>query len=192
MNTKVWFLLTGVLLVLWLSACGGKTTPTITPTDTPAPTATAVPTDTPEPTATRAPAPVTVGEISDLKIQQEGDNIIITFKFSGKPSDYNAFHIFVDVDQSTKKGFRVSGTGAEFMLENSSLFAYNGDGSSWSWQQVQAPNMEFEVGENTVSWKLPLADLGLSKGKAADFVAQLVNTNWDAVATTQKVSVEFK
>lgn len=191
MNKKTWLSLL-LFVALFLSACGGQATPM--PTDTPVamPTDTPVPTSTPEPTPTHAAVPVTVGEISDLEIQQEGENVIITFKFSGKASDYNAFHIFVDTDQSMQKGFKVSGTGAEFMIENSALFSYNGDGSSWVWQQVEAPNMEFEVGEGVVSWKLTLADLGLAKGKAADFVAQLVNTNWDAVATTQKLSIEFK
>lgn len=191
MRTKTWLPLL-LIFVLLLTACGGKATPMPTDTPTPLPTDTPVPTNTPEPTPTQAAAPVTVAEISDLKIQREGENIIITFKFSGKPSDYNAFQIFVDVDQSLKQGFKTGGIGAEFLIENSALYSYTGDGSNWSWQQVQTPNMEFEIGEGTVSWKLPLADLGLAKGKAADFVAQLVNTNWDAVATTQKVSVEFK
>lgn len=178
-------------LALVLSACGGgaPATPTATPIP---PTATPVPTDTPTPTATHAAAPVTTGEINDFKAVVEGDMLVISFAYSGKSTDYNAFHIFVDTDQSAKTGYKVSGIGADFMLENAALFSYNGDGSSWSWQQVTAPNMEFEVGDTTVSWKVPLTDLGLAKGKTVDLVAQLVNTNWDAVATTQKMSIEIK
>lgn len=199
MKRLTWFLLS-IALVFALSACGQ--TPASAPTSTPLPpintpqppTATSAPTDTPAPTATptHAAGPVTTGAINDFKVTLEGDILVISFGFSNKSTDYNAFHVFIDTDQSSKTGYKVSGAGADLMIENATIFTYNGDGSSWGWQQVQAPNLEYEVAETAVSWKVPLAELGMQKGKAADFVAQLVNTNWDAVATTMKMSVDLK
>lgn len=199
MKRITWFSLF-LALVLVLGACGKQPTPVPTntpqpPTATPVPpTATPVPTDTPIPTSTptHAAGPVTTGAINDFKVVVEGDVLVISFAFTNKASDYNAFHVFIDTDQSSKAGYKISGAGAEIMIENASVYLYNGDGSNWAWQQVQAPNLEYEVGENTVSWKVPLADLNLKKGQSADFVAQLVNTNWDAVATTMKQTVELK
>lgn len=184
------------LLAFLLSACGGPTpTPTATPVPTKPPTPTPVPptptpippTPTPEPTPTAAA--VTSAEIRDFQVKMEGDLLLISFAYSGKVGDYNAFQIFVDADQSAKTGFRIGGIGAEFLMENAGVFAYNGDGSSWSWQQVQAP-LEFEP-EPIASWKVPRAALNLDKASGADFIAQLVNTNWDAAATTEKLTVQF-
>jgi hypothetical protein len=188
-----------VLLVLSLAlvACGGKAaapSPTATsapPTATPVPpTATPVPASpTPEPTQPPAPG---VGEISDFKVEQDGDFLLISFVFGGTPDDYNAYHIFIDADQSATTGFQVGEIGAEFLFENASVFSYSGDGSSWNWNEVQASDLEFEPGTNNVSWKISRATLGLDKAKSADFIAQLVNKNWDAVGTTPKLTVEFK
>ncbi|GAB4490913.1 MAG: hypothetical protein Fur0016_12410 [Anaerolineales bacterium] len=178
------------VLSLALAGCGGQSTPA--PTDTPVPpTATSVP---PTATATLEPTPAGpgVGEIADFKVTQEGDFLVISFTFGGTPDDYNAYHIFIDADQSAQTGFQVGESGAEFLFENATVFSYNGDGSSWSWNEVQAPELEFEPGSNTVSWKISRATLGLDKVQAADFIAQLVNKNWDAVGTTPKLTVEFK
>ncbi len=180
------------LAALLLAACGKQAAPSPTATPIP-PTATPVPpTDTPIPSPTHAAAPVTAGEISNFKVEQDGNLLTISFEFSGKSSDYNAFHVFIDADQAATTGYKVSGMGAEFMIENVSLFAYKGDGSSWQWEQVTVTNLEYQPGENIALWKISRADVNLTQAKAADFVAQLVNTNWDAVGTTQKLTVEFK
>lgn len=198
MKRLTWFLLS-VVLVFALSACGQTPAPAPTSTPLPPPTNTSqpptntpAPTNTPVPTPTHAAGPVTTGAINDFKVTLEGDTLVVSFAFTNKASDYNAFHVFIDTDQSSKTGYKVSGTGADLMIENATIFTYNGDGSSWGWQQVQSPNLEYEVAETAVSWKVPLADLGMQKGKSADFVAQLVNTNWDAVATTMKLSADLK
>ncbi len=188
---KVKTFLTLGLLVLWLMACGKSTpAPTATPvvpTKTPAPTAT--PTNTPEPVGG---GPVTSASITNFKVEQQGSAIVISFDYSGHTTDYNAFHVFVDSDNSAATGYKVSGLGAEFMLENASLFSYSGDGSSWSWSQVSPADVGFNPAEPTVSWTVERAALQLDKATTAAFVAQLVNTNWDAVATTPKLTVEFK
>ncbi|MGC8856181.1 MAG: hypothetical protein ACP5QU_05230 [Anaerolineae bacterium] len=185
------------VLSLALAGCGGQAT--LAPTNTPVPpTATPVPpTATPvPPTATASPestqAGSGVGEIADFKVTQDGDFLLISFAFGGTPDDYNAYHVFIDADQSPTTGFQVGESGADFLFENAVVFSYNGDGTSWSWNEVQASELEFEPGNNTVSWKISRATLGLDKVQAADFIAQLVNKNWDAVGTTPKLTVEFK
>lgn len=188
------------VIALAASACAAPApTPTpVPPTPTPAPTLTPPPTPTPTPVPTPTPAvtptkaPLTSGEIRDLKFEVVDGVLQISFAFSGESSDYNAFHVFVDADQSPKTGYLISGAGADFLMENAGLFSYKGGGSDWNWEPVSAPDMAFEMGKNTVLWKVKLADLKLDKAKAADFVAQLVNINWDAVATTQKVTKELK
>ncbi len=198
MKPKVFLVMT--LLAFLLAACGGggaaaPTSTPVPPTATPVPpTATPVP-PTATPTETPKPVgggPLTSASITNFKVEQQGSAIVISFDFSGSTSDYNAFHVFVDSDNSAATGYRVSGIGAEFMLENAGLFSYGGDGASWSWSQVSPADVGFNPAEPTVSWTIERAVLKLDKATAAAFVAQLVNTNWDAVATTPKLSVEFK
>lgn len=184
-------------LVLGGVACSSATpvTPTQQPSPTPVPTDTpppATPTPEPSPTTgvTQAPA-VTQAEISDFSIKVESEKVIISYKFSGKTADYNALKFFVDVDQSAGTGYKVGGLGAEFMAENAGLFAYKGDGSSWDWEQVTT-GMEFEVVDNIVTWSVPKPDVKLSDAEKADFAAQLVNTNWDAVALAIARDVALK
>lgn len=192
MKTIAWLSL-GLILSLLLTACGAATpspSPTPTkapPTPTPTPVPTPVPTPTPEPTPTPAPPPAS---IDDFQAGPEGDRLLISFAFTGEKGNYNAFQIFIDADQSANTGYRISDIGAEFLIENAGLFAYKGDGSSWNWEQIATAELEFEVEEGKVSWKVRPADMNLKSGSGIALVAQLVDTNWNAAATTQKLTVE--
>lgn len=122
---------------------------------------------------------------------RQGDMLQISFQFSGQAGDYNAFHIFIDADQSPATGYRISGTGAELLLENGGLFTYKGDGSSWRWEPLPAPSMIYEVIGNNVKWEVKIDELKLSKARAIDVVAQLVNKEWNAAATTPRLTFDL-
>ncbi len=191
------------ILLSALTACATKPTPTpLLPTNTPlppTPTATATPvpptpTETPMPTNTPEPlggGPVTNASISEFKVEKQDTRLLISFKFSNNATDYNAFHIFVDADNSAASGYRVSGIGAEFLIENNVLFSYGGDGTGWAWNEIKDVDVGFSVDQPFVSWSIDFEAFKFKTNSAA-FVAQLVNTNWDAAAITPKLQVDFK
>jgi hypothetical protein len=50
-------------------------------------------------------------------------------------------HVFIDVDESTTSGYIEGGIGADYMIENETLYDYTGDGDSWSWSPIGSANM---------------------------------------------------
>ena len=48
--------------------------------------------------------------------------------------------VFIDGDSSESTGYRIGGTGSEWMLENNELFRYTGDGVEWSWSRITEPD----------------------------------------------------
>ncbi len=154
---------------------------------------TPAPTDTPAPTPTHAAGPVTTGAINDFKVTLEGDTLVVSFAFTNKPSDYNAFHVFIDTDQSSKTGYKVSGTGADLMIENATIFTYNGDGSSSGLAaSAGAPTWNTKLPKPPSPGRCRWPTWECKKAKRLISSARLVNTNWDAVATTMKLSVDLK
>jgi hypothetical protein len=50
-------------------------------------------------------------------------------------------HVFIDTDESVATGYANAGIGANFMIENGTLYQYTGSGSTWSWSSVGSANM---------------------------------------------------
>jgi hypothetical protein len=203
MKAKAFLVLASILVVVLAASCAAPTATPVPPTDTPVPPSptpappTPTPTPAPSPTPTQTPVrvgggPVTSAQITNFKVEPQGNILVISFNYSGKASDYNAFHVFVDSDNSANTGYQVGSIGAEFLLENAGLFSYAGDGSSWQWNHVSPADVSFSSAEPTASWTVSRAALKLDKAKAAAFVAQLVDINWDSAAITPKLVVEFK
>jgi len=102
-----------------------------------------------------------------------------------------SFQVFIDTDRSAATGYSINGIGADSLLEGPKAYTYKGDGKSWDWGELTA-SPEYTPTEGLVTWKIGKEPLGLAQAAGADFVAQLVDTNWDAVASTPKTPFEFK
>jgi hypothetical protein len=50
-------------------------------------------------------------------------------------------HAFIDSDENAATGYATGGIGADYMVENNSVYDYTGDGSTWSWTNLGASNM---------------------------------------------------
>ncbi|GAA4166438.1 hypothetical protein GCM10022286_31090 [Gryllotalpicola daejeonensis] len=80
-------------------------------------------------------------------------------------ADYNvAFsfdHVFIDTDSSTATGYQTSGVGAEFMIENGTLYRDADDSNSWNWAPValDAGPLISSTGGHYV-WQVPSSVLG--------------------------------
>ncbi|HWO63175.1 MAG TPA: DUF4832 domain-containing protein [Umezawaea sp.] len=87
--------------------------------------------------------------------------------FTGAP----AFaRVYVDVDRSTATGFAQGAVGADFLLENGTLYRHGGGG--WAWTAVKA--VPFTSSGGTARWTVERADIGESASpNDADVVFQV-------------------
>ncbi|MEV0613974.1 DUF4832 domain-containing protein [Nonomuraea sp. NPDC050404] len=75
------------------------------------------------------------------------------FAYTGSPAHTRTY---VDTDRNPATGFAQGGVGADFLLENASLYRHNGGG--WNWTPVRSVTHSATGG--TATWTLPRADLG--------------------------------
>jgi hypothetical protein len=130
----------------------------------------------------------TAGEIliSNIEISNDAENVYLLFDY---PSGaYNAFQIFVDEDQNPQTGYVINGIGAETLFENHTWNLYEGSGSDWKWEPT-ALLIHFEDSGSQVRWSISRKLLHSSR---FDVVFQLVDTNWNAVFITSKLTYTLK
>lgn len=78
------------------------------------------------------------------------------------------YEMLIDADCSPMTGFKVSGIGAEYLIENGSVHEYTGvDGQTWSWRRLgEAP---YSIGDsdgrtgNCMEFSVPLDGLKLDR-----------------------------
>jgi hypothetical protein len=71
-------------------------------------------------------------------------------------------HVFIDTDESTATGYNNHGIGADYMIENSTVYDYTGDGTSWSWTSLgdanMSPSTQGAIGVTT--WSIARTTIG--------------------------------
>jgi len=96
----------------------------------------------------------------------DATNISYTVSFTDTPT---YVRIFLDTDRSATTGYSHGGVGADYLIENGSLFRYSGaGGSNWSWTRVKAVNRTQNPGNVTLT--IARADIG--SPAALNFVAE--------------------
>jgi hypothetical protein len=153
------------------------TTPPVGPVPLPA-DLTAVPTD--EPAAAPAGA-----SIDDLQVSADEETISIQFRFTGDPAGYNGYQVFIDTDLNAESGYTNDGAGAEYLLENESLFTYGGSGSDWAWTQLEPAGVDYQNEAGSARWTVPKANL--DNPPAFRLMAQLVDTGWNTVFVSKSI-----
>ncbi|MHB8579801.1 MAG: spherulation-specific family 4 protein [Ignavibacteriaceae bacterium] len=87
----------------------------------------------------------------------DSTNLYISYQVAGNISTTNYYHIFIDTDgdSSGKTGYVYNDSasiGAEFMVENSSLWSYTGTGgSNWSWSSISGMQEAVSGGRSELS-----------------------------------------
>lgn len=93
----------------------------------------------------------------------DSTNLYISYQVAGIISSTNYYHIFIDTDgdSSGKTGYIYNDSasiGAEYMIENSSLYSYSGTGgSNWSWSSASGMQEAVSGGRSELS--IPLKTL---------------------------------
>lgn len=69
-------------------------------------------------------------------------------------------HVFIDSDNNPTTGWLTASTpsiGADYMIENNTLYQYAGTGTDWTWTLVDTITPEMRG--YTVSWRVPVSDI---------------------------------
>ncbi|MEU6351914.1 spherulation-specific family 4 protein [Streptomyces sp. NPDC047072] len=79
---------------------------------------------------------------------------------------YTFEHVFIDTDNNASTGYSLtSGSttiGADYLIENGSLYAHSGDG--WSWGIVSGVDPLVSSTDGLYVWQIPTSTLGLTTG----------------------------
>ncbi|MER7619786.1 fibronectin type III domain-containing protein [Nonomuraea wenchangensis] len=72
---------------------------------------------------------------------------------------YTQRHVFIDTDANYQTGWSVNQIGAEFMIENNTLFQKTGASTDWSWSQVPGVSPLVSTDNGRYQWSVPLSVL---------------------------------
>jgi len=97
-----------------------------------------------------------------LSISATATTITFQSTYSGTPS---WVAVFVDTDQKATTGYPLSGTGADYLVENGFLYRYSGSGGSWAWTQLKS--VSFTQSNGVATWNIARSDLGSPSGITA-------------------------
>src|SRR6218665_571927 len=112
-------------------------------------------------------SPTAHAAISAVVLSNDATSVTYQFQYSGAPAYLRAY---IDVDRSAATGFSQQGIGADYLLENSSLYKHLGGG--WSWQFVGTVTHTNTGG--IARWTIARADIGeTSTPNDADLVFQI-------------------
>lgn len=128
----------------------------------PTPTPSRTPTAGPSPTPTRTNTPGSCGTICNQQATNDATNVYYQFNYTGA---FTYHRVYIDTDQSTTTGFQTGGLGANYLLENGSLYSYSGTGTNWSWSLIKAVTYSNSAG--LAQWTVARADIG-----------ETANPNW--------------
>jgi len=111
-------------------------------------------------------------QITNVWATNDSANLYLSYQVAGSiDASKNFYHIFLDVDRDTANGktgyvYNDSASiGAEFMVENSSFWKYNGSGgSNWSWISAAGMNKADSAGRTELSLPLNVLFPGRNQG----------------------------
>lgn len=83
-------------------------------------------------------------------------NVYYTMQYTGS---WSLFHVFIDTDQNTATGYATGGIGADYFVENGTLFQHTGGSSSWTWNNLGAVTAYSNTG-SAASWTVSRAAMG--------------------------------
>jgi len=114
----------------------------------------------------------TPSTFSNERVWDDGKNTSFQFSFT-RP--YVNFRILVDSDVNTATGFQDCGIGADFLIENGTMYRSTVNGPSWDWQPIPGNNVNFTNTGGTITIVTPgtlnraaIVIQGLDKGWHGD------------------------
>jgi hypothetical protein len=93
------------------------------------------------------------GSFAGQTATNDAANVYYGFQYAGAPA-YR--RVYVDTDRSAATGYTTGGIGAEYLVENATLYRYLGPG--WNWRMVKT--VAFSAAGGAAQWTVARADLG--------------------------------
>lgn len=93
--------------------------------------------------------------ITATAASNDASTVTYTVTYTGS---HQYFRVYADTDRSASTGFAYGGVGADFLIENGSLYRYTGSGSDWSWASAGAVTFANAAGQ--ASWSISRTALG--------------------------------
>jgi hypothetical protein len=113
----------------------------------------------------------------------DNDNLNITVKAEDLP-DPSQIRVYLDTDADGSTGFsrpwrKYGATGADFLVEDNELSAWDGDDSQsdWHWTVVAGPIQTSPQGDNQLSYSIPLAPLKIKIGSQIRIFIESIAAN---------------
>lgn len=124
---------------------------------------------------------------SDVIIGAEVDsNDLLLSLSSDTGSIHQGGHIqfFIDSDNNSSTGYSNGNiSGADFMIEDGTLFSSTANSSSWSWQQIE--NIGFYTNDmpDYLDTYVALSTLSISNNATIKVGAHALNSNWNTISS---------
>ena len=111
--------------------------------------------------------------ISNTEVSSNNENLILSIQ--GTFIDKSHFELFINSDNNEKTGHKKT-NGSEYLIQNSTLFVYSGDGDSWEWTKIAKIESYF----SGISWeaKVPLSLLQLDKNDHIKYISRVLTPDW--------------
>ncbi|MCZ4126136.1 DUF4832 domain-containing protein [Streptomyces sp. H39-S7] len=139
-------------------------------------------TATPAQAATTAPSAARVATITAPSATNDATTLTYQFTYTGSP----AFaRVYLDSDRNAATGFVQGGAGADYLLENGTLYQHTGTG--WNWTPLTS--VPYSSAGGTARWTIQRADVGESATPGdADLVFQVESPLETSTKLTQTYS----
>jgi lysophospholipase L1-like esterase len=93
--------------------------------------------------------------VATTTVSVDALNINYVIPFASKPT---WTRVYIDADTATTSGYPNAGIGADYLIENGSLFRYAGAGGSWAWTKIKT--VPFQIGASSATVSVGKADIG--------------------------------
>jgi hypothetical protein len=114
--------------------------------------------------------------LSSLVVSDNATNIFLTVQGSVMTSTFDAF---INTDNNTTTGFidaTWSSMGADFMVQNGSLYSYSGTNNAWGWTLVQAG---LQINDSQINTDLKQREIIIPRSKLSSFaIGALIKTGY--------------
>lgn len=116
----------------------------------------------------------------------DATNVNYRFQYS---SAWTQFQVFIDTDRSAATGYGIGGIGANYLVENGTLYRHSGAAAAWTWTTVGA--VTFTNASSVASWRITRAALGETLSNESADLMYRVQTSTASAALPKRSHLYF-
>ena len=115
---------------------------------------------------------------ADFSVSKDGNSVNARLSHAGNFANNG---LFIDSDNSSRTGYKpyLHGLGADYLVEGTHLYHYNGNGNNWSWKLVGSANTSVNNGNVNYSFSASSAHLG----NTSKYIAKTYTENWHEISS---------